>query len=357
MDSAQETYRQLRELNRQGGPDLALLHSRFPHFRREQLEEEWMERLGKDGARRPANGCVLVSTQVAEQSVDIDADLLITDMAPTDMLLQRIGRLWRHERLRPSGAECQVWIAAPPLDACGLRSASAREIRDAFGKSARVYAPYVLLRSLDQWRERERLELPTDIRLLLEATYADLPDEPEAWCELRRDLEKRKSELHQTALANSNPWQVQLGDEEGVQTRWNGQPTALLLPAISLWEVPGQGSRTAMGLEFLDGTRCEARSGVWDIAVARAIHRNLVKVPKWTVRPGVRHEMSWLREYVKGDVALCRLMPDGVLRFLPGGEDSCLSYQPEQGVRINQDTPATAAAWTSRETDDDEFDE
>ncbi len=60
-------------------------------------KNDWMNRLGKDSTNRP-NGCVLVSTQVAEQSVDIDADLLITDLAPTDMLLQRLGRLWRHDR-------------------------------------------------------------------------------------------------------------------------------------------------------------------------------------------------------------------------------------------------------------------
>lgn len=357
VDSAQETYRQLRGLSRQGGPDIALLHSRFPHVRREQLEEEWMERLGKDGARRPTNGCVLVSTQVAEQSVDIDADLLVTDTAPTDMLLQRLGRLWRHDRARPPGAECQAWIAALPLDAAGLRNASAREIRDAFGKSAKVYAPYVLLRSLGQWLPRQRLELPTDIRPLLEATYADLPDEPEAWRELRYDLEKDRAKLGQAAIRSSTLWQPLLDDEEGVQTRWNGQPTALLLPVLRLWELPGQSTRMALGIELLDGTRCDVRSGAWDIAIARAIHRNLIKVPKWTVRAGVRHEMSWLHEYVKGDVAFCRLLPDGALCFLPGGEDSCLSYQPEQGVRIHHDTPAATAAWTRREADDDEFDE
>jgi CRISPR-associated endonuclease/helicase Cas3 len=97
VDEAQETYRALQSANFQGGPRIALLHSRFPFFRREQLEADWIDRLGKDSADRPT-GCVLVSTQVAEQSVDIDADLLITDLAPTDMLLQRLGRLWRHPR-------------------------------------------------------------------------------------------------------------------------------------------------------------------------------------------------------------------------------------------------------------------
>jgi CRISPR-associated endonuclease/helicase Cas3 len=94
VDEAQETYRALQSANCQDGPSIVLLHSRFPFFRREQLENDWMNQLGKDASNRP-NGCILVSTQVAEQSVDIDADLLITDIAPTDMLLQRIGRLWR----------------------------------------------------------------------------------------------------------------------------------------------------------------------------------------------------------------------------------------------------------------------
>ncbi len=75
---------------------VGLLHSRFPFWRREELETEWMNRLGKSGQARC--GCILVSTQVVEQSVDLDADLLVTELAPTDMLLQRIGRLWRHER-------------------------------------------------------------------------------------------------------------------------------------------------------------------------------------------------------------------------------------------------------------------
>ncbi len=81
---------------------IGLLHSKFPGFRRAALEDLWMTRLGKnkkDGHEdmRP-NGCILVATQVVEQSVDIDADYLITELAPTDMLLQRMGRQFRHDR-------------------------------------------------------------------------------------------------------------------------------------------------------------------------------------------------------------------------------------------------------------------
>src|SRR5881397_3768228 len=134
--------------NYEGGPEIALLHSRFPFFRREELEAHWIEALGKDFTKRPAHGCVLVSTQVAEQSVDIDADLLITDLAPTDMVLQRLGRLWRHERCSRPCCRPEVWIQMPHSDDVFLRVASKRELRDALGKSTRVYAPYVLLRSL-----------------------------------------------------------------------------------------------------------------------------------------------------------------------------------------------------------------
>ena len=145
VDEAQETYRALQSANFQGGPPVALLHSRFPFFRREELEADWMNRLGKNSANRPA-GCVLVSTQVAEQSVDIDADLLITDLAPTDMLLQRIGRLWRHERQSRPCLRAEVWIQTPDLKDEQLSAATEKDLRQALGKSARVYAPYVLLR-------------------------------------------------------------------------------------------------------------------------------------------------------------------------------------------------------------------
>ena len=352
IDEAQQTYQRLKGTVRQGGPRIGLLHSRFPQFQREQLENEWIEALGKDEGKRPTNGCILVSTQVAEQSVDIDADLLITDPAPTDMLLQRVGRLWRHERQRPDGAQCRVWIAALDLDARALRDADVPELKAAFGKSAKVYAPYVLVRTLDLWRERRSLELPDDIRPLIEATYAGLPDEPAAWCELRKILEAQKERMSHQALANSNPWQVQLADEEGLQTRWNGLPTAMLLPLAKLfsWD-----NRHGASCELLDGTRCEPSTDKWDFATARAIHRNLVKVPLWTVRARTKQAPSWLSQYVPGPVVACKLV-DETLFFLYG-DKTCLTYRDDLGVVINRTAPAYDIAWSQHEEPDDEFDE
>jgi CRISPR-associated endonuclease/helicase Cas3 len=280
VDEAQQTFRALQTATAVGGPAIALLHSRFPYFRREQIEAEWMNKLGKDSVDRP-NGCVLVSTQVAEQSVDLDSDLLITDHAPTDMLLQRIGRLWRHERGSRPCPRPEVWIQLPDLNDNALRCSDAKVLRQALGKSARVYAPYVLLRSLQQWSTRLSLMLPEDIRDLLESTYANAAsDEPPAWTELRHELEKQKDRMAMKALNATSVWTIPaLNDEEGVQTRWNTYPAAQLLLVAQVMPLRSQGVHAVL----LDGSEIKANERGWSFDVAKAIHRNLVRIPLWVI--------------------------------------------------------------------------
>jgi CRISPR-associated endonuclease/helicase Cas3 len=89
-------------------PDLAWLfqvngvvtlhHSRFSRQDRPLLDAEIEKRLGK---KRPSGALIVVGTQTLEQSLDIDADFLITDLCPMDVLLQRVGRLHRHANERP----------------------------------------------------------------------------------------------------------------------------------------------------------------------------------------------------------------------------------------------------------------
>ena len=74
---------------------LTLHHGRFAREDRLLLDKAIEEQIGKD---RPTGGYLIVGTQTLEQSLDIDADLLITDLCPMDVLLQRIGRLHRHQR-------------------------------------------------------------------------------------------------------------------------------------------------------------------------------------------------------------------------------------------------------------------
>ncbi len=90
-------------LFRVGSDQVATLHhGRFAAEDRRLLDEAVERRFGKDSKAGPA---VIVATQTLEQSLDVDSDLLITDLCPADVLLQRIGRLHRHPRSRPPGYE------------------------------------------------------------------------------------------------------------------------------------------------------------------------------------------------------------------------------------------------------------
>ena len=80
-----------------------LHHGRFAAVDRRLLDAEVEQQLGKD-RQHSTGGCIIIGTQTLEQSLDIDADLLVTDLCPVDVLLQRIGRLHRHKRNdRPTG--------------------------------------------------------------------------------------------------------------------------------------------------------------------------------------------------------------------------------------------------------------
>src|SRR5205823_15051436 len=79
-------------------------HARFAQGDRLAIEYAVLARFGRAAAARDRAGHVLVATQVVEQSLDVDFDLIVSDLAPVDLLIQRAGRLWRHIDLRPSAS-------------------------------------------------------------------------------------------------------------------------------------------------------------------------------------------------------------------------------------------------------------
>jgi CRISPR-associated endonuclease/helicase Cas3 len=198
---AQDTMKRLREAQTQGRLSseipLLLLHARFPAENRRKLEEDLIARLGKTGSR--PRGLIVVGTQVLEQSLDIDFDALLTDLAPIDLILQRAGRLHRHARAaRPERVRVPtVSIVAPAGDPKTV----------ALGSVARVYEPYVVRRTLLTLRARSEIHLPDDIEPLVEAVYTDA--EPVAWSDAlrkdREDMQTRRVEDELLAMARVWP--------------------------------------------------------------------------------------------------------------------------------------------------------
>jgi CRISPR-associated endonuclease/helicase Cas3 len=340
---AQDSYRAFASAMRSGSARLGLLHSRFPFFRREELEEDWLQRLGKERAEEDS-GSILVATQVVEQSVDIDLDFIVSDTAPTDMLLQRMGRLWRHPRAHRKALEPEFWVNVPVVD----EHSSARQLKAAFGKTARVYAPYVLLRTMQVLTGRKFVVLPTQIRELLEATYTDVDTDAErpGWRELRQELERVREELAAEAeaatLVLGRPSQA---DREEVLTRRSGVPTrpVVLLKACQMSDA---GTWRLVGL---NGTVTEASHRDWRYSVARTLHRNLVSIPRYMVNRQVLPD--WLALHVPGLPAWAVVQEDGRCEFPESDESSVLGYNSALGVYADS-TRLQTRKWE----EDDEFD-
>lgn len=162
-----------------GHPVLDLLHSRYRFIERQQREQRTLLRFGKpgdtvevtrDGAtaaqivNRPYRA-VLVATQIIEQSLDLDFDLMVTDIAPADLVLQRLGRLHRHDRPpRPTGDDCTLYLCAPiSISADGVPT-----FEEHFDL---VYDAHVLLRSWLTLHDRTELFIPGDVEGIIENVY------------------------------------------------------------------------------------------------------------------------------------------------------------------------------------------
>jgi len=175
---AQETYETLRE---RFGEDVGLNHARFTIGDRLAKDKELLDRFGppRKAGRRP-HRAIVVATQVVEQSLDVDFDLLVTDLAPIDLVLQRIGRLHRHERSRPPR------LAEPTCCIDWLPSTSSPEPSLEPGAKA-IYGEQDMLMSaaaLDRVINGSGVvTVPDDVHDLIEAVYGSDAPIPPLWRE------------------------------------------------------------------------------------------------------------------------------------------------------------------------------
>lgn len=338
--SAQDTYRKLKSEVSSDGPEIGLLHSRYTYLDRNFLEEKWIGRLGKNGSR-PAKGCILVATQVAEQSVDIDADFMLSDLCPMDMLLQRMGRLWRHRRENRRGVSFPEMVVEIP--GCGISRALDKTKDDLkktlFNEKYFVYSHYILMRTWMVLDGVDHVDLPSDIRTLLEKVYCDLSPLPQSLSGLRNEMLSIKEKQSSAAddvmnIYRSKETEAQLKTKDSeeiiVGTRLESYET---IPVLLVRCYSSTGSKVSFTL--LDGSHHIVERGIFNMEVKRAINKNLVMASS-TDELKKSREKDWAGgKWVKEEgyvIRGCVVVPASYSGKFMEASDIPLRYSEEAGL-------------------------
>ena len=156
-------------------PDhIHLFHARFAQSDRQAIEKDVLHRFGRDAKATDRAGHILVATQVVEQSLDLDFDLVISDLAPVDLIIQRAGRMWRHLDKRPPESRPvespHTLIVSPDPD----QVEDENWLEPVLGKAAFVYQHAgVMWRSAKALFDARRIDTPESFRPLIEYVYAN----------------------------------------------------------------------------------------------------------------------------------------------------------------------------------------
>lgn len=291
VDRAQTLYVALRE--RIGADvELLLFHARFPADERAQREEEVLARFGRTGDR--PKRALLIATQVVEQSLDLDFDFMISDLAPVDLLLQRAGRLHRHPRDRPPAhTRACLWVA-------GLLPQAIPDLTGTKWKF--VYDAYLLGRTWALLREVTTLELPGDIDRWVQAVYSNetpLPDslgqaacdfiESQSYAEYIVKIRNQRRESTGIAISPGReldnayadkPEGHEEGDGVGLVNRTRTGPESITLIPVE---------ETDSGWQIRMGTEAFPPEDTLEDGIAQALYRRQLKVSSPNI---VRHFKS-----------------------------------------------------------------
>ena len=207
VKQAQAVYKQL-DLPKE---ERLLFHARFTASDRQKISERVVAMFGTESGSRPQK-FVLVATQVVEQSLDVDFDDMISDIAPIDLLLQRSGRIKRHPRDKKgklvAGSDQRgspvLHVLLPATEKKGKNGTIKKIETPDFGSSQKIYHRYPLLQTVGVLSANEEIELPQEFRVLIEAVYGDglpagasddLKQAKQEWIDWQEDLAAQAGEF------------------------------------------------------------------------------------------------------------------------------------------------------------------
>lgn len=201
--------------------DFLLFHARFPQAWRQEKERQVLMKFGKDkegqlnfsgqdaNPYRPTRS-IVIATQVIEQSLDLDFDLLISEVAPVDLILQRAGRLHRHKRARPNQLkQAELILLQPPEKENGLPD---------FESSSFIYPQSILLKSYLLLKPIQELDTIRQTRCLIEQVYGkdqSAFEDPGLASQLQQ-LEQKEREKERQTRQRAGPVMIAQPDYENL---------------------------------------------------------------------------------------------------------------------------------------------
>ncbi|MGW3312072.1 CRISPR-associated helicase Cas3' [Streptomyces sp. NPDC001073] len=328
VDRAQAIHEAVRRQGFEG--ELHLLHGRLCAAHRADRTERCLYLMGPAAGEDRPERMIVVATQLAEQSFDVDADVLITDLAPVDLLLQRIGRLHRHAGTRrlPAHRRARVLVSGVAGGAHG---------RPYFlPASEKIYGKWLLLRSTalvaeaagplpldgaatDDSRTDVCWSIPQDVPALVARCYGDADVCPAGWGEAAAHEEWQAQEARREKCAEefvlTRPREWATTTLEGLHYAGSRARAEADLDAVvrdgtrSVETVIVR--RTKGGYTAVDGTRLGMHGEVLDEAVVDRLlggtvrlpaglseeaERTLMPLPGWEAHPWLRYALALVLE-------------------------------------------------------------
>ncbi len=348
---AQDWYKAVKAEATEEEFDVGILHSRFPMVWRRDIEDHWIKTLGKNANNRRA-GCVLISTQILEQSVDIDADWMLSELAPSDMLLQRMGRMWRHSRKNRPCAGPELVVLTQDPSSC----ATPEDVTQALGKgNCCVYDPYVLMRTYVVWHNRKTVSIPSDIRAIIEETYEEIThSKDDLMGRLKEHLQRKSERLRRLARSAQDDIQgMPTGsDDERAATRYSDLPTRTVLLLAGVEEISGRNDQARVRL--LDGAELDLSMFKPDFEATKLLHGYTVSIASHLLpdRGNINQDRDWLKRHFFDRPIVLLMEENGRLTCFQGPETD-LFCSPEYGVWRNIEGKSVAGSKYAANSEDE----
>jgi CRISPR-associated endonuclease/helicase Cas3 len=280
-----------------------LFHARFALGDRLDTEQDILDQFGDHSSAAIRSGRLMIATQVAEQSLDVDFDVLVSDLAPIDRMLQRAGRVHRHvrdssgNRLRQNGA-----VDGRPVPVMWVLAPAWVDVPDAAWYAAKFKTgQYVYPRHDQLWLTAGALQegcftMPGDARRMIETVYSDGQDMPAAR-EERASKAGGDSSSH-ASIAQMNTLKFVDGYKRGdVGDWWEDTQTPSRL---------GEATVEVMLARWEDGRLRQWHDGAWAYSMVK-IAAWRIGSPEITADRQVAYE--GLRETLPSKGKYCVLLP------------------------------------------------